>query len=41
MGSNLAALIEFLRFLIFNKKISEKFGKNENNIVCAEFEKVL
>jgi len=38
MGLILATLIEFL---IFNIIFSEKFNKSENNIICAEPEKVL
>jgi ABC-type uncharacterized transport system permease subunit len=37
MGIILATLIGFSTFNIF----SEKFNKNENNIICAEPEKVL
>jgi hypothetical protein len=37
VGLNLASLIEFLTFSIV---FSEKFGKNENNIIYAELEKV-
>jgi hypothetical protein len=38
MGLILAALIEFLTFNIY---FSENFNKSENNIICAEPEKVL
>jgi hypothetical protein len=38
MGLILAALIEFLTFNII---FSEKFNKSEDNIICAEPEKVL
>ncbi len=41
VGSNLAALIDFLRFLTFNIVLFEKFNKSENNIICAEPKKVL
>jgi hypothetical protein len=41
MGSNLATLIEFLRFSTFRKKKSEKFSKSENNVICAKPKKVL
>jgi hypothetical protein len=42
VGSNMVALIEFLRFSTFNVVIFfEKFNKSENNIICVELEKVL
>jgi hypothetical protein len=37
VGLNLTSLIEFLTFSIF---FSEKFSKNQNNIIYAELEKV-
>jgi len=41
VGSNRAISIKFLRFLTLNIVFFEKFGKNENNIICAKPEKVL
>jgi hypothetical protein len=41
VGSNLATLIENLKFLTFNIVFFEKFNKSENNIICAKPKNVL